>query len=274
MDTLKLAKEIRKDVVFATSKAKAGHVGSNLSIADIMAVLYGKIMRKNKPPYQNNSFGTPNVFYDKFVLSKGHAGLSVYSTLAELGVLNKKELLDTYYQSGSKFSGHMASFNNAGVELSTGSLGQGVGVAVGLALALKKEKSDARVYTLVGNGELNEGSVWESAMFARAHKLSNLTIIVDDNKLQAMGESKKVLDMGSIVGKFLAFGCNAYEIDGHDHEALANALTWVSKDKPTVIVAHTIKGKGVAEMENNNDYHSKYVSAEDLPRVLAEIEGK
>lgn len=271
MNSVKLAKEIRKSIVYATSKAHAGHVGSNLSIADIVAVLYSDVLRKNRAPFNTNLVGNPDVFFDKFILSKGHAGLSVYSALAEIGVLNRKELLATYYQDGSKFSGHMSSFKNAGVELSTGSLGQGVGVAVGLALAYKLDKTGQRVFTLVGNGELNEGSVWESVMFARAHKLSNLTIIVDDNKLQSMGESKKILDMGSLVGKFLAFGCNVVEIDGHDHKQILAALNTSSKDKPTAIIANTVKGKGVPFMENNNEYHSKFVPEAELNRVLAKI---
>ena len=147
-------------------------------------------------------------------------------------------------------------------------------MAVGFALAEKLNKSSAKVYTLVGNGECNEGSVWEAVMFASAHKLDNLVIIVDDNKLQSLGKSAEILDMGSLSGKFSSFGCEIAEIDGHNHKQIKLALTKNVKDKPLVVICNTIKGKGVKMMENNNDYHSKYVSSQDLNKVLAEIEGK
>lgn len=265
MNSIELAKNIRKDAVIATNMAHAGHIGSILSIADIVAVLYADILRKNKT-------GT-DVFYDKFILSKGHAGLAVYSALAELGIINKEELLKTYYQDGSKFSGHVSSKGNAGVELSTGSLGQGIGVAVGMALARKLDGSDAKVFTLVGNGECNEGSVWEAVMFASAHKLNNLVIIVDDNKLQSMGKSAEILNMGNLSKKFSSFGCETAEIDGHNHKQIKLALSFKTKDKPLVVICNTVKGKGVKMMENNNAYHSKFVKDEELDKVLAEIEG-
>lgn len=266
INSIDLAKEIRKDAVIATSRAHAGHIGSILSIADIVAVLYSDILRRNK---KGN-----DVFLDKFILSKGHAGLAIYAALAEIGIINKKELLETYYKDGSKFSGHVSSKGIAGIELSTGSLGQGIGVAVGLSLANKLDKSNARVFTLVGNGECNEGSVWEAVMFASFHKLSNLTIIVDNNKLQSMGESAKIMDMGNLKDKFLSFGCMVAEIDGHNHKQIKLALNKETVDKPLVVICNTIKGKGVKMMENNNAYHSKFVSDEELDKVLAEIEGK
>lgn len=266
INSIDLAKEIRKDAVIATSKAHAGHIGSILSIADIIAVLYSDILRKDKTG--------SDVFLDKFILSKGHAGLAVYSALAEIGIIDKKELLETYYKDGSKFSGHVSSKGIPGIELSTGSLGQGIGVAVGLALARKIDKSNARVFALVGNGECNEGSVWEALMFASSHKLSNLTFIVDNNKLQSMGESAKIINMGNLKEKFASFGCEVEEIDGHNHKQIKLALNIKPKDKPLLVICNTIKGKGVAMMENNNAYHSKYVSELELNKVLAEIEGK
>ena len=266
MNTIELAKNIRIDAVRATSMAHAGHIGSILSIADIVAVLYGEILRKNRSE-------AADVFYDKFILSKGHAGLAVYAALAEIGVLNKNELLSTYYQNGSKFSGHVSSKNNRGIELSTGSLGQGIGVAVGLALAAKMDKTDARVFTLVGNGECNEGSVWEAVMFASAHNLNNLTLIIDQNNLQCMGASKTILDMGDLENKFRAFGCEAITIDGHNHKQIKLALSKQPKTKPLAIIANTIKGKGVKRMENNNAYHGKFVDASELDAVIAEIKG-
>lgn len=264
MNTVLLAERIREDCVIATNKARASHIGPMLSIADILAVLYGEVLRQNKKG--------DDVFYDKFILSKGHAGCAVYSVLAELGVLNKEELLATYYQDGSKYSGHVSSRRNKGVEFSTGSLGQGVCVAVGYALARKMDKSDAKVFTLVGNGECNEGSVWEAAMLAASQKLSNFTIIVDDNRMQCMGASKDIIDMSNMAERFSAFGFDTIEIDGHNHKQIKLALT-KKHDKPLAIIAHTVKGKGVKMMENNNDYHAKYVADDELEGVLAELRG-
>ena len=265
MNTIELAKNIREDCIIATNKARASHVGSMLSIADILAVLYGEVLRQNKKG--------KDVFYDKFILSKGHAGLAVYSALAEIGVLDKKELLETYYQDGSKFSGHVSSKGNMGVELSTGSLGQGISASVGFALARKLDKSDSRVFTLVGNGECNEGSVWEAVMLAASKKLDNLVIIVDNNRMQCMGESKKIIDMSNLAERFYAFGCDVMEIDGHNHKQIKLALN-KKHTKPLVVVANTIKGKGVKMMENNNDYHAKYVKDAELDAVLAELRGR
>ena len=264
MNTVLLAERIREDCVIATNKARASHIGSMLSIADIVAVLYGEVLRQNKKG--------EDVFYDKFILSKGHAGCAVYSALAELGVLDKNELLNTYYQDGSKYSGHVSSKRNKGVEFSTGSLGQGVCVAVGYALARKLDNSDAKVYTLVGNGECNEGSVWEAVMLAASQKLNNLTIIVDNNQMQCMGASKDIIDMSNMAERFASFGFDTIEIDGHNHKQIKLALT-KTHSRPLAIIAKTIKGKGVKMMENNNDYHSKYVLDHELDGVLAELRG-
>ncbi|MBQ7579318.1 MAG: transketolase [Clostridia bacterium] len=265
MNTIDLAEKIREDCIIATNKARASHIGSMFSIADILAVLYGETLRQNKK-------GT-DVFYDKFILSKGHAGLAVYSALAEIGVLNKEELLSTYYQDGSKFSGHVSKTGNAGIELSTGSLGQGVCAGVGMALARKLDKSDSKVFVLVGNGECNEGSVWEAVMLASAKKLDNFTIIIDDNHLQCMGDSKKIIDMSNMAERFSAFGFETIEIDGHNHKQIKLALN-KKHSLPLAIIAKTIKGKGVKMMENNNDYHAKYVKDEELDSVLAELRGR
>ena len=263
MDTKKLARNIREDCLIATNMAKSSHVGSMLSIADVVAVLYGEVLRRNKKG--------PDVFYDKFILSKGHAGCAVFSALAELGIINKKELLETYYQNGSLFSGHVSSHGISGIELSTGSLGQGVCVANGLALARKMDKSDSRVFTIVGDGELNEGSVWEAVMFAVSQKLDNLAIIVDKNNFQLMGKTKDISPAENLKERFCAFGCEVVIIDGHNHSEIKRALTMAHPNKPLVIVANTIKGKGVSFMENNNTYHAKPVSDELLAQALKEV---
>ena len=265
MDSKKLAKEIRKDVLLMTSRAGAGHIGPILSIVDIVSVLYAKIMRYDiRNPKNENR--------DRFILSKGHAGACVYACLAELGFFGKEELNNYYSPNGTTLSGHVTHKSNPGVEFSTGSLGHGVPVAVGMALAGKMNKQDYRVFTIAGNGECNEGSIWEAMAFASHHRLDNFTLIVDHNKIQSMGVSAEILDMGTYAEKFSAFGAYVIEVDGHDHKQLYEALKKRVKGMPTVVIAHTIKGKGVSFMENNNLYHSAYAKDELLEQALKEVE--
>lgn len=265
MDSKKLAKNVRKDVLLMTSNAGAGHIGSILSITDIVAVLYSKVMKIDAKD-------TQNPLRDRFILSKGHAGACVYATLAELGFFDKKELANYYNPNGTTLSGHVTHKGNPGVEFSTGSLGHGVSVAVGMALAGKIDNASYRVFTIAGNGECNEGSIWEAISFASHNKLDNFTLIVDHNKIQSMGDSDKILDMGTYAEKFNAFGASVIEIDGHDHAQIERALKFREKGKPTVIIAHTIKGKGVSFMENNNLYHSACAKGELLEKALYEVE--
>ena len=265
MDSKKLAKEIRKDVLLMTSNAGAGHIGSILSITDIVAVLYGKIMNVFPKDPKNPK-------RDRFVLSKGHAGACVYACLAELGFFDKAELENYYSPNGTKLSGHVTHKGNAGVEFSTGSLGHGVSVAVGMALAGKMDKAPYRVFALAGNGECNEGAIWEAVAFASHNKLDNFTLIVDHNKIQSMGDSDKILDMGTYAEKFASFGAYVMEVDGHNHAELATALKTRKRGQPAVVIAHTVKGKGVSFMENNNLYHSACVKGDDLKKALKEIE--
>ena len=267
MDSKKLAKNIRKDVLLMTGNAGAGHIGPILSIVDIVSVLYSKVMKIdiNNPKNPNS---------DRFILSKGHAGACVYACLAELGFFKKEELVNYYSPNGTTLSGHVTHKGNPGVEFSTGSLGHGVSVAVGMALAGKIDKASYRVFTIAGNGECNEGSIWESIAFAAHHKLDNFTLIVDHNRIQSMGDSDKILDMGTYVEKFASFGAHVIEVDGHNHDELQVALKSKTKGKPTVIIAHTIKGKGVSFMENNNLYHSACAKGEDLEKALREIENQ
>lgn len=261
-----LAQNLRIDVLNMIAETGASHVGPNLSISDILAVLYSKVMNINvKNPNDSNR--------DQFLLSKGHAGASVYAVLAEVGFFPKEKLKE-YYQNGSTFSGHVSHTGNPGVDFSTGSLGLGITIAAGKALAKKIDNKKGRVFTIVGNGECNEGSIWEAAMFAAHHKLDNFTVIVDDNKMQSMGFSKDIMDMGNLAQKWEAFGFHVIEVDGHNHKQLEVALKTTVKNKPTVVICNTIKGKGVSFIENNPDWHGAKLSSEDRDRAIAEIGGK
>ncbi len=265
MDSKELARNLRIDVLNMISETGASHVGPNLSISDILAVLYSKVLNINvKKPDDPNR--------DQFLLSKGHAGASVYAVLAEVGFFPKEKLKD-YYKNGSTFSGHVSHTGNPGIEFSTGSLGLGITVAVGKALAKKMDNRKGRVFTIVGNGECNEGSVWEAALFAAHHKLDNFTVIIDDNKMQSMGFSNEIINMDSMFAKWQAFGFHTIEIDGHNHEQLEQALNTVVKGKPIAIICNTVKGKGVSFIENNIAWHNNKLSAEDRDRALRELGG-
>ncbi|MEG1582059.1 MAG: thiamine pyrophosphate-dependent enzyme, partial [Clostridia bacterium] len=180
--------------------------------------------------------------------------------------------LDTYYECGSVLSGHVSHKNVPGVEFSSGSLGLGIGIATGMALAGKLDKKDHHVYVVIGDGECNEGSVWEAAMFASQNKLNNLTIIVDCNKFQAMGKTENIINMNNMEQKWQAFGFKTISVDGHNHEALKLALNFRDSSKPVCVIANTIKGKGVSFMENNIKWHYKTVNDEELAIALKEIE--
>lgn len=266
MDSKKLAKNLRIDVLNMIAGTGASHVGPNLSICDIMAVLYSKVMRIDpKKPEDPNR--------DQFLLSKGHAGATVYAVLAEMGFF-PKENLKMYYKNGSTFSGHVTKTGNPGVDFSAGSLGLGINVAVGKAFAFKMDKKAGRVFVLVGNGECNEGAVWETAMFAAHHKLDNFTVIIDDNKMQSMGNSNEIINMDSMREKWQAFGFNAIEVDGHNHEELERALKTQVKGKPTAVICNTIKGKGVSFFENSAEWHNSKLSEEIRDKAILELGGK
>ena len=242
-----------------TNRAKSSHIGSCLSIADILAVLYGEVLnvRPNEPDWEDR---------DRFILSKDHACAVVYAVLAECGFF-PVEQLETFYQNGSLLSGHI-SHHVAGVEASTGSLGHGLSIGCGMALA---EKS--RVFVLLSDGECDEGSTWEAVMFARQHKLDNLVAIVDYNKLQAMGETKNIIDLNPLVDKWYSFGWAVREIDGNNIEHLKHILKYIPYEtgKPNCIIAHTVKGRGVSQMENKTEWHYKYPDDEELKRALEEL---
>lgn len=247
VDSEQLALEIRKHAIKMVHDSHASHIGAILSVTDIVAVLYNDILNINpRNPRDDNR--------DRFILSKGHAGVSIYIALAKKGFFDQK-LLDTYYCDGSILSGHVSHKEVKGVEISTGSLGHGIGIAVGMALAAKLDHKGHSVYVIVGDGECEEGSVWESAIFAAHHCLDNLTVIVDHNKMQAMGTCEEQLGWKELSPKWNSFGFHTLECNGHNHDELRKTLRMHKAGKPTCVIAHTIKGKGVSFMENNLLWH-------------------
>ena len=261
----RIAANIRVDIIKEVSAAGSGHPSGSLSAADIVTALYFHEM--NIDPANPKMEGR-----DKFILSKGHAGPVQYAALAERGYFPKEDLL-TLRKLGSKLQGHPCLGKVPGIEMSTGSLGQGFSVSVGMALANKLDKSQARVYTLLGDGELEEGLVWEAAMSAGHYKLDNLVAIVDWNGLQIDGKNDDVMTVAPIGDKFAAFGWNVISIDGHKFEEIFDAFAKARacKGKPTVIVAKTIKGKGVSYMEDQAGWHGKAPNAEETEKALAEL---
>ena len=260
--TQELARKVRIHAVKMVNKGGSSHIGSVLSIVDILAVLYGRVMqyRSNEPKWVNR---------DRFILSKGHAGAGVYAVLAECGFFNIAEL-DKHYQDGSIFSGHVSHKGVPGVELSTGSLGHGLPVASGMALAAKIDKKSHKIFVVMSDGELDEGSNWEAFMFAAHHGLNNLTAVIDRNKLQSMKTTEETLSLEPLRDKLIAFGWNVIEVDGHNHDELFSAIDSDTK-KPKVIIANTIKGKGVSFMENEIAWHYRTPSGELFDQAMKEL---
>lgn len=253
MEELKLkqhAKNIRNNIIDMVYTAQSGHPGGSLSATDILTYLYFEEMNINED-------NLTSLNRDRFVLSKGHSSPALYATLYELGLL--KEDLLTFRKLGSNLQGHPSMDRVAGVDMSTGSLGQGISAAVGMAIANKLDKNDHRIYCLIGDGESEEGLVWEALMAAAHHKLDNLCVILDYNHLQIDGEIEKVAGMVNFKDKFLAFGAHVVEIDGHDFNDIKKAFDEARtvKEKPTVIIANTHKGMGVSYMYDNADWHGK-----------------
>jgi len=263
-----LARRIRMHAVRMTANGKSSHVGSVLSMADIMAVLYGRIL--NVDP-KNPSWPDR----DRFILSKGHAGAGVYAALAERGFFSIAMLMQ-HYQNGSVLSGHVSHKGVPGVELSTGSLGHGLGVGVGMALDAKRRKRGHRVFVVTSDGEWDEGSNWEALMFAAHHKLDNLVAVIDYNKIQSLAPVSETLGLEPFAEKLRAFGWETREIDGHDHAALLTALQSVpwKVGKPSCLLAHTTKGRGVSFMENSVLWHYRHPQGDELTRALAELEAQ
>ncbi len=250
MTSEQLAWKIRRHAIEMTHLSGGSHIGAILSVADIIAVMYANILKfDNKNPKWDGR--------DRVILSKGHAGASIYAALAEMGFFDIEEL-KTHYANGSRLSGHV-SHHLPGIDFSTGSLGHGLSAGAGMAFALKQNSNnDSRVFVVLGDGECNEGSVWEAAEFANHFRLNNLVAVVDHNKMQSLDYCSKTLEVGSMANRFEAFGWNVIDIDGHDHKALSAALSEVSEDKPTVIVANTVKGKGISFMEMDILWHYRF----------------
>ncbi|HEU0293431.1 MAG TPA: transketolase [Anaerolineales bacterium] len=265
MDTRPLAKAIRAHALRMVYLAGSSHIGSCLSIADLLAVLYGRILRLDP--------GNPNwAERDRFILSKGHAAAIYYAVLAERGFF-PKTWLDNFGQDGAQLGGHVTSHGVPGVELSTGALGHGLSVGCGMALAGKRENRPYRIFVILSDGELDEGSNWESILFAPHHQLDNLVAIVDYNKIQSFGTVSEVLNLNSLNDKWQAFGWSVHEVDGHDHIGIAQILENlpVRTGKPNVVIAHTIKGKGVSFMEDRLEWHYKSPDREQLDLALSEL---
>ena len=260
-----MACRIRTDIVEMLNQAGSGHTGGSLSAADIVTALYFHKMRHNpKDPSWDGR--------DRFVLSKGHAAPVLYAALARAGYFPVEEL-GTLRKIGSRLQGHPDMKKLPGVEASTGSLGQGLSIACGMALAAKLDKKDTRIYTLLGDGELQEGQVWEAAMSAAHYRLDNLTAVVDNNGLQIDGAVKDVMCVDPIPDKFSSFGWDVISIDGHDMAEVVDALERAAlhKGRPTAIVAKTIKGKGCSLFEGKVEYHGTPPSDEELKVALEEI---
>lgn len=263
----KLCREMRKDILSMIHAAKSGHPGGNLSAVEILAVLYKFCMNHSpewdkSPDFQNR---------DRFILSKGHASAALYSILAECGYFPKEELL-TFRKLGTRLQGHPSCRHLKGIEVSTGSLGQGLSMACGVALGLKLDKSPANVFVLVGDGEMQEGSVWEAVMNASHRNLNNLIAFIDKNKLQIDGSTCDVKSIEPLDEKFEAFGWNVISVDGHNVEEIFDAVQSArTMDRPTAIIAETVKGKGVSFMENNCGWHGKAPNDEDFAKAMAEL---
>ncbi len=268
-DPAEFARLVRLDVAKINNKTRDSHIGGGYSSIDVLAVLYTRILGLKR-----SNLNDPN--RNVFILSKGHIATTMYASLARAGIIPYQEL-EEHLVNGKTHAGHTRKYQTngvAGIEMSAGSLGHGPCVACGMAYAKKIRGLKGNVYVLMGDGECNEGSVWESAMFASRFGLSNLVMIIDRNHLQAYGRDEQVLDMGDLEEKFRSFGCNAVTIDGHDYSAIEEALVNAPANhghKPTVIVAETIKGKGVSFMEDKLEWHFKSPDDEQLKQIQCEL---
>ena len=259
------AREIRKDIVELVYNAKVGHIGGSLSSTDVMTTLYYSVLNVDpKNPKMEDR--------DRFIMSKGHSVEVLYCILADKGFFQKEKLKD-FSKFGSTLIGHPNN-KNAGVEMNTGALGHGLSVSVGMAIGGKRDKKEYRVFTIMGDGELAEGSVWEGAMAAAHYKLDNLTAIIDRNRLQISGSTEDVMSLDSLEEKWTSFGWNVISVDGHNIEELLKAFSKESiiKDKPTMVIANTIKGKGISYMENLAKWHHGVPTEEEYNLAIKELE--
>lgn len=261
-----LAWRIRRHSVEMTHNAQSAHLGSSLSTAELLAVLYRGVLhvKPEDPEWPAR---------DRFILSKGHACAAYYAVLAECGFF-PKDWLDTFYQNGSRLAGHSTCGLIPGIEVSTGSLGHGLSLAAGTALAAQRDGKPHRVFCLLSDGECDEGSTWEAVLFAPQHKLDNLIAIVDYNKIQSLGTVKEVMGLEPFADKWVAFGWAVREVDGHDLRAVYDALSQVpfQSGKPSCVIAHTIKGKGISFMEDRLLWHYRTPQGEEYEDALRELE--
>jgi transketolase len=265
IDCKKIAQEVRKEVLKMHFLSNQSHIGSALSCSDILAVLYFKIMNiDSKKPFIDNR--------DRFILSKSHAVSALYATLALKGFFSK-DILKTYCQDGTKLPGHATRGTIAGIEASTGALGHGLPMGAGMAFAGKRDNKKHRVFVLISDGECDEGSTWEAALFAGHHKLDNLTVIVDRNRIQAFGKTEEVLNLEPLKDKWASFGWQTKEVDGHNPSEIEKSLSSlpIQKDKPSVIIANTTKGKGISFMENKVEWHYKSPNKEEYNLAAREL---
>jgi transketolase len=263
-ESLRLARLARIRTVQMTSAARASHVGSGLSVIDILAVLYSDVSVFN--PRDANLIDR-----DRVIVSKGHAAAAVYAMLGTVGYFDSA-WLDTYCLDGSQLGGHVTSHGVPGVEFSTGSLGHGLPLGVGIAIALLRRKTSQNVFVICSDGEIDEGTTWESALLAAHHDLSNLTLIIDRNRLQSLASTENTLRLEPLDKKFEAFGWEALIVDGHDHEQLAFTLK-APQDRPRVVIANTTKGKGVSFMEDSVLWHYRSPSIEERELAIKELGG-
>jgi transketolase len=259
------AKELRRTIFKTICNGGGGHLPASFSIVELLTVLYFSVLRIDP-----NNPADPN--RDRFILSKGHAGVALYAVLAEKGFFDKRHL-DTYGKRGTILGGHPDMYKVPGVEASTGALGHGFPFAVGMALAGKMDKKDYRVFTILGDGECQEGSVWEAALFAPKHRLDNLTVIIDYNKFQAMDLLEKIIPLEPLADKWRAFGWEVAEVDGHNIPLLQNLFRSLplSENKPTLVIAHTVKGKGISFMENVPIWHYRMPNPKELEAGCREL---
>lgn len=262
-DTVQERINIKKSILHMIAYSKSSHIGTCLSIVDILWTLYFRVLNidPKNPTWENR---------DKFLLSKGHGSAALYSTLAERGIL-PMEKLNEYYIDGGSLPGHLDMEAIPGVEASMGSLGHGLPIGLGMAIANRQSSNPGKIFVLLGDGECNEGSVWEAVMLASHLKLTNLTAIVDFNKLQGFGRTNEVINQSNLAERWAAFGWETYEVDGHNPVELERILKLPQK-KPKILIAHTIKGKGVSFMEDKLEWHYKSLTEEQYKQALKEVE--
>ena len=260
-----LAKQIKKNILDMSLVAaeRSAHIGGALSTVEILATLYNSVLKfdSSNPLWEDR---------DRFILSKGHGCLGVYSTLCEMGYF-KKEDLNLFEQNGSFLLGHPVINKKKGIEFSTGSLGMGLSLGVGVAIAAKKNKKNYKVFVLMGDGECNEGSIWEASMSAAHFKLDNITAIIDNNTLQQTGSNEEIMSSTDLGSKWRSFNWDVTEIDGHNIAQILKAFNYVS-DRPKLILAKTLKGKGFRFAENNNDWHHKIMTKKQYEEALIELD--